>query len=225
MRSKLMGVPYPRGYKLHPRCIARPLYNCCDHMSSFVLDHMHEKFTPQHSTDGRQLSHTASLISCAMSSSSYHLRLLAILALLFLKRIGANDSTAVYVPCKGGSNRLLQLEELVHISDIVVYGVVLSNTITEDEFGTFKASVSYYYAYKNDPLLYRRGLFSVDVLDFPERPSGESSLFFLIRQPNTELSLYCMSTLSELDSSHQTVYDNLFEIVEKVKEVATGELH
>ena len=155
-----------------------------------------------------------------------HSVVLATLMLLFLEGIGASDeSMAVYVPCKGGSNRLLQLEELIHISDIVMYGVVLSSTITQDEFGTFTASISYYYAYKNDPLLRRRGLSSVNVLDFPERPSGENSLLFLVRQPNTELSLYCMATLSELDSRFQLEYDGLFEIVEKVKEVATGELH
>lgn len=163
-----------------------------------------------------------------MSPSNNHLGLLATLTLLFLEGIGASDSTAapaaVYVPCEGGSNRLLQLEELVHFSDVVMYGVVLSNTITQDEFGTFRASISYYYAYKNDSLLYRRGLASVDVSDFPERPSEESSLFFLVRQPNAELSLYCKSTLSELNSSLQTVYDGLYELIKKVKKVATGEV-
>ena len=151
------------------------------------------------------------------------------LTLLFLEGIGASDSmaapAAVYVPCEGGSNRLLQLEELVHISDVVMSGVVLSTTITQDEFATFRASISYYFAYKNDPLLYKRGLTSVDVSDFPERPSGDNSLFFLVRQPNAELSLYCKSTLSELDSSLQTVYGGLYEIMEKVKKVATGEVN
>ena len=165
-----------------------------------------------------------------MSPANNHLGLLATLTLLFLDVIGASESTTAapanaYVPCEGGSIRLLQLEELVHFSDVVMYGVVLSNTITQDEFGTFRASVSYYYAYKNDPLLYRRGLASVDVMDFPDRPSGENSLFFLIRQPNAELSLYCQATLNELDNSLQTVYNGLYEIIEKVKEVATGEVN
>lgn len=171
-----------------------------------------------------------------MSPASNHLGLLATLTLLslhcvFLDAISASEPAtvavpaAVYVPCEGGSNRLLQLEELIHISDVVMYGVVLANTITPDEFGTFRASISYYYAYKNDPLLYKLGLSSVDVLDFPKRPSGENSLFFLVRQPNAELSLYCKATLSELDNSLRSEYSGLFEIIEKVKEVATGEVN
>jgi hypothetical protein len=164
-----------------------------------------------------------------MSPANNHLGLLATLTLLFLDMIGASESptapAAVFVPCEGGSNRLLQLEELVHFSDVVMYGVVLSNTITQDEFGTFRASVSYYYAYKNDPLLYRRGLAAVDVIDFPKRPSGENSLFFLVRQPNAELSLYCKATLGDLDTSLQTVYNGLYEIIEEVQEVAKGEVN
>ena len=163
-----------------------------------------------------------------MSPANNHLGLLATLTILFLDVI--NGATTVitpvpvpYVPCEGGSNRLLQLEELVHISDVVMSGVVVFKTITQDEFGTFRASVSYYYAYKNDPLLHRRGLSSVDVVDFPKRPSGEYSLFFLVRQPNAELSLYCKATPGELDSSLNTLYGGLHEIIEKMKEVANGE--
>ena len=169
-----------------------------------------------------------------MSPANNHLGLLATLTLLFLDVIGAIEitaytlaapTTAVFVPCEGGSNRLLELEELVHISDVVMYGVVLSSTITQDEFGTFRASVSYYYAYKNDPLLFRRFLASVDVTNFPKRPSGENSFFFLVRQPNAELSLYCKATLGDLDSSLQTAYSGLEEILDKVQEVAKGEVN
>lgn len=160
-----------------------------------------------------------------MTTAKQHVNLLATFALFFLEGIcAAGDSTAVYVPCEGGSVRLLQLDELVHISDVVMNGVVLSNTIKLDDFGTFAASVSYYYAYKNDPLLSRRGLASVNVGDFRERPGGESSLFFLVRQPNTQLSVYCKTTLNELASSHTSVYGGFYEIMERVKEVAAGEL-
>ena len=159
-----------------------------------------------------------------MTPSSLHFScLLATLILLLLEGIGADNSTAVYVPCEGGSNRLLQLDELVHISDVVMNGVVLTSSITQDKFGTLKAAVSYYFAYKNDSLLSRRGLASVYVVDFQERPSGESSIFFLVREPNMDLSVYCMSTLSEISRSHESVYEGLFEIVERVREVAAGQ--
>ena len=166
-----------------------------------------------------------------MSPANNHLGLLATLTLLFLDVIGAIEitaytlaapTTAAFVPCEGGSNRLLELEELVHISDVVMSGVVLSNTITQDEFGTLRATVSYYFAFKYDPLLYRRGLASVDVTNFPKRPSDENSLFFLVREPNAELSIYCQATLSNLDSYLE---GGLYEIIEKVKEVATGEVN
>ena len=166
-----------------------------------------------------------------MSPANNHLGLLATLTLLFLDVIGAIEitaytlaapTTAAFVPCEGGSNRLLELEELVHISDVVMSGVVLSNTITQDEFGTLRATVSYYFAFKYDPLLYRRGLASVDVTNFPKRPSDENSLFFLVRGPNAELSIYCQATLSNLDSYLE---GGLYEIIEKVKEVATGEVN
>ena len=55
--------------------------------------------------------------------------------------------------------------------------------------------------------------------------SGENSLFFLVRQPNAELSLYCKATLDDLDSSLQTAYSGLYEIIEKVQEVAKGEVN
>ena len=136
----------------------------------------------------------------------------------------SSESTAIYVPCEGGSKRLLELEELIHISDVVMNGVVLTNLITEDEFGTFKASVSYYYAYKNDRLLSRLGLSSIEVVDFPAQTTvSETSLFFLIRQPNADLSLYCMSRLSVLLRSHENVYPTLTHLMEKVKDIAAGE--
>lgn len=169
-----------------------------------------------------------------MSPANNHLGLLATLTLLFLDVIGAIEitaytsaapTTAAFVPCEGGSNRLLELEELVHISDLVMYGVVLSNTITQDEFGTFRAKVSYYFAYKYDPLLYIRGLAGVDVTNFPKRPSGENSFFFLVREPNAELSIYCQATLGNLDRSLEGVYSGLHEIIEKLKEVAAGEMN
>ena len=159
-----------------------------------------------------------------MTRAKQHAKLLATLALLFLEGIcAASDSTAVYVPCDGGSNRLLQLDELVHISDVVMNGFVLANTIRQDDFGTFTASISYYYAYKNDLLLSKNGLASVNVVDFRDHPLAVSSLFFLVRQPNSELSVYCMARMSELSRSHAGVYKGLHNIMERVKEVAKGE--
>ena len=168
---------------------------------------------------------TDKLTSSAMSTAKQ--LVFVSLALFCLEGIHvcSGNSTAVYVPCKGGLNRLLQLEEMIHISDVVVNGVVSTGTIRQDEFGTFSASVSYYFAYKNDRLLARRGLASVNVVNFQERPGGESSFFFLVRQPNTELSLYCMSPLSQLDKSHEAQYSSLYEVVEKVKEIAAGEAY
>ena len=151
-------------------------------------------------------------------------KLLATFALLFLQGIcAAGDSSAVYVPCDGGSNRLLELDELVHISDVVMNGLVVANTITQDDFGTFTASISYYYAYKNDPLLSKHGLASVNVVDFREHPRAEISLFFLVRQPNAELSVYCMSRISDLSRSHAGVYKGLYYIMERLREVSRGE--
>ena len=159
-----------------------------------------------------------------MTKVKQHAKLLATIALLLLEGIcAAGDSTAVYVPCDGGSNRLLQLDELVHISDVVIAGFVLAYTIRQDDFGTFTASISYYYAYKNDPLLSKHGLASVNVVDFREHPRVETSLFFLVRQPNSELSVYCMASMNELSRSHAGVYKNLYYIMERVREVARGE--
>lgn len=158
----------------------------------------------------------------AMSWTKQRTHLLAIFAILFIDVVRSSESAAVYVPCEGGTTRLLELDELVHISDVVMNGVVVSSLTREDEFGTFQSSVSYYYAYKKDRLLYRAGLSSVDVVDFPARPSAESSIFFLIRQPNAALSVYCQSRLSALVKSHETAYSGLFEIVERVREVAAG---
>lgn len=158
-----------------------------------------------------------------MTRTKQHAKLLATLALLFLEGICvAGDIVAVSVPCDGGSNRLLQLDELVHISDVVMSGFVVANTITQDDFGTFTASISYYFAYKNDPLLSKHGLASVNVVDFREHPRAESSLFFLVRQPNSELSVYCMARMSELSRSLSGDYKGLFYIMERVREVARG---
>lgn len=203
---------------------ARPLHSEPDHMSS-IGPHARE-FTPQISTKtsaGRNQKEEKKRCNLIARSMATLKQLLLILALLCMEGTYAGNSTAVYVPCEGGSNRLLQLEELIHISDVVMYGLVSTETISQDEFGTFSASVSYYFAYKRDRLLARRGLATVNVVNFPERPGGESSFFFLVRQPNTELSLYCMSTLGALDRTHETQYTDLFVLVEDLKTIATGE--
>ena len=160
-----------------------------------------------------------------MTRAKQHAKLLVTLALLFFEGICADsNSTAVYVPCDGGFNRLLQLDELVHISDVVMNAFVLTDTIRQDDFGTFTASVSYYYAYKNDPLLSRRGMSTIKVIDFREPPRDESSLFFLVRQPNAELSVYCMVRMNELSRSHATVHMGLKDVMDLVMEVAKGEV-
>ena len=129
------------------------------------------------------------------------------------------ESTHAYVPCISRTDMNLTLDDMIHMSDVVLSGRILSSSALTGDFGTNKAQVSYYYAYKSDNLLRRRALGHVQVENFSFLPrSGRSGLFFLVREPSFHLALYCMADLRGLSQLH-----DLARVLEHINEVSLSE--
>ncbi len=148
---------------------------------------------------------------------SYQVRIwCGILAVLLLRSIGANEQP---LQCYRGNNYNETLDNTIHLSDVVLAGRIIS--LKEGEFETHSAVVSYYYAYKSDGLLRSRAISRVKVSNFAfaEKPPavGELGMFFLFREPNMQLSLFCMSLINMLvpndnEEEYQETVQHIFDL-------------
>ena len=122
-------------------------------------------------------------------------------------------------PCSMGNNFNETLNNTIHLSDVVMAGRIIS--VKEGEFGTFSAVVSYFYAYKSDQYLQRRALWRAEVTNFITRPAaGQLGIFFLFRQPNLELSLFCVTLSSLLKEVYEEDYE---EIIDSINALGASE--
>lgn len=129
---------------------------------------------------------------------------------LILQGLGAN---AEPFRCYAGSNNET-LENTIHLSDVVLAGRIVS--VSEGEFGTYSAVVSYYYSYKHDGLMQKRFFWYTSVNNFIVPPQvGQLGMFFLFRDPSMRLSLSCMTPLDRLlndGEGYQEAIDFINEI-------------
>lgn len=143
---------------------------------------------------------------------SYHLKIFC--AVLILQGIGAN-----ILPCYSGDNNNATLDNTIHLSDVVLVGRIVS--LEEGEFGTHSAVISYYNTYKSDGLLLRVVLWRTKVTNFVPAPSlGQLGTFFLTREPNMQLALFCMTSIPMLMEYNPKV--SYKATIEHIKEVGTS---
>ena len=148
--------------------------------------------------------------------SYYHLAIVCVCWLLLLQGIKTKSNP---LPCYRGDNSNATLDGTVHLSDVVLAGRIVS--VENDEFDTHSAVISYYYSYKSDGLLQRRALWRVKVYNFVPAPEvGQLGMFFLFREPNMQLSLFCMTQISTLmDYNPGVSYE---AIIRHINEVGTS---
>lgn len=109
----------------------------------------------------------------------------------------------------------LSLDDTIHLSDVVLSGRIVA--VAKGEFDTHTAVVSYYYSYKNDGLLPRRLFWSTSVTNFSPAPQlGQLGMFFLFREPNMQLALFCTTPiemfLQSTEGSYQEIVDHINEV-------------
>ena len=94
-------------------------------------------------------------------------------------------------------NLRLSLDDAIHISDVVLTGKIAT---MRNGIGTTKtATVTYYYAYKSDQHMRRRGFGRTEVENVMANASmGEATVFFLVREPSLILALQCMAPFTAL---------------------------
>lgn len=107
-------------------------------------------------------------------------------------------------------------------ADIVLLGHVFSSK--PGEFGLYIATVSYSYAYKHDRQLARYSWTKTDVIfPFnPTEPEYENAVFFLIRQQNMDLALYCMTSLEILQSDNADRFGRVGDVVSHIRKIGTS---
>lgn len=97
------------------------------------------------------------------------------------------------------------------------------------EFGLYTATVSYSYAYKHDNQLVRFSWTKTDIINFPFDPTQSeydgSAVFFLIRQQNMDLALYCMSSLKTLRSKNVNRFPTVSSLLVHIRKIGTSKLH
>lgn len=114
---------------------------------------------------------------------------------MLLHKVGGAAKPSL--PCYRGDNYNETLDNTIHLSDVVLAGRIVS--VEKGEFGTHSATVSYYYSYKSDGLLRRIVLWRTEVTNFVPAPQvGMLGIFFLFREPNMQLSLFCMASIPTL---------------------------
>ena len=132
----------------------------------------------------------------------------------------------------GARGSELQLDDAIHLSDVVVSGKIMS--VTGANEGAREASIAFYYAYKRDPYLHRRAFSTLRTLAGfdPQEHLDGTGFFFLTREPSGMLAVQCVSTLSGLSAaasgSISTNPMTPIAMLDHVKEVATrkwGWLH
>ena len=115
----------------------------------------------------------------------------------------------------------LSLDDAIHVSDVVFTGRILA--MREGSRGTLTATVSYYFAYKRDQYLRKPGFGLTDVENFATshaHMSGESGLFFLVREPSRKLALHCIAPL--LSPQEMGPFENILEALDHVNKVGKG---
>lgn len=125
------------------------------------------------------------------------------------------------LPCHSGDNFNQTLDDTIHISDVIITGRIVS--VEMGEFGTYSATVSYYYSYKSDEFLLKKAFFQSKVTNFVVSPrTGMIGIFFLVRQPSMQLSLVCMTSVSLLIQSSEESYQML---IRHIIAVGASKLH
>ena len=132
---------------------------------------------------------------------------LKVTAIFWLILLGANAADA-FQCYAGNSNETL--ENTVHLSDVVLAGRIVS--VSEGEFGTHSAVVSYYYSYKHDGLMHKKFFWHITVHNIIFYPQvGQLGIFFLFRDPSMKMSLFCMTPVNMVEN-YQEVIDSINEI-------------
>lgn len=146
-------------------------------------------------------------------------------------RLLATTATAMLIVLVAGSvsgymhmscvnrNLRLSLDDAIHISDVVFTGKI---TTMRNGIGTTKtATVTYYYAYKSDQHMPRRGLGRAEVQNVMANASmGESTVFFLVREPSLILALQCMAPVAAL---RNTEFRDVVRALNRIQTVGKSE--
>ena len=120
-------------------------------------------------------------------------------------------------------NLRLSLDDAIHVSDVVLTGKI---TTMRDGIGATKtAAVSYYYAYKSDQYMGRRGLGRTEVQNvMADASMGEPAVFFLVREPSLILALQCMAPITALTSPQSSEFRSVAEALNRIQSVGKSEL-
>ena len=125
---------------------------------------------------------------------------LSVLLVFLLRDVGADLQAPLQ--CLMGNNSNETLKNTIHLSDVVLAGRIIK--VNEGEFGTYSAVLSYYYSYKSDSFLQLRAYGSAKVINFATSPTiGQFGNFFLFREPNMQLSLFCMSLTNPANEDYE----------------------
>ncbi len=107
--------------------------------------------------------------------------------------------------CYRGDNFNQTLDNTIHLSDVILAGRIVS--VEKGEFGTYSATVSYYYSYKSDEFLLKGAFSQSKVTNFVVSPkTGMIGIFFLVREPSMQLSLLCMTSVNLLMQNSEVSY-------------------
>ena len=142
------------------------------------------------------------------------------IVLALVSQVGATVTGGIR--CISEDMTHLSLDDAIHVSDVVFTGRITG--MKEGIGGTKTATVLYYYAYKSDPYLTKLGLGVTDINNFDLDAEVESSaLFCLVREPNGDLALQCMTPFLALASTEMG-FANIFEALERIRAVGFGKL-
>lgn len=112
------------------------------------------------------------------------------------------------------------------LTDVVVSGNVVSSSA--GDFSTKSAKVSFYYAYKHDGQLQRLGFDTLMVTNFNFDPMETDHIgsymyiFFLVREGNAGLSLFCMSPLAEIWTTNMNRFTSVMRLLFYIRDVGSG---
>ena len=134
---------------------------------------------------------------------------------------------ASYFPCRNKQSDPVppSLEDMIHTSDVVVSGMLIA--LKSGPRGTLTGTIYCYYPYKRDwGLLEATSLpigVELEVQNFDGLAEiGRTGMFFMVREPNGELSLQCESGLSLL--MRLEGLDSLLKVLRLVWSVGYGKL-
>ena len=130
---------------------------------------------------------------------------------IFLLLQGAPANSQVLCDRPGSDSVNDTLENLIHLSDVVLPGLI--GSAGSGEYGTYSARIYYTYLYKNDGLMAREFFGVTTVKNFMVAPrTGQASIFFLLREPSMRLALFCIIPYRQLTGDLEETLEHILEV-------------